>query len=265
MRTIMCYSFKGGSGRSTASANIAAALAKLGQKVLVVDMDFEAPGLHFVFDIDVHPDMGIQDFLKGYIDIDRLDKEVVVDAKNKSDDVHFNNLDERSLLLLNASLRSTDIFSSISEEQLNDQMSKLKEYYDDKGFDFMILDAASGIREAFALSIDSSDHVLVFFRYSTQHVEGARRAIKLIKTIYDEDVSVQAIASGVPQLEAESDYSSTAKKIKEERRRIIEVDTSENIAFEIPEIPEFKWKERVITLSNDNTAYEEIARSLIGL
>ena len=43
------YSFKGGVGRTMSLANIAVLLAKMGQKVLMVDWDLEAPGLHEYF------------------------------------------------------------------------------------------------------------------------------------------------------------------------------------------------------------------------
>ncbi|HTU20137.1 MAG TPA: ParA family protein [Gemmataceae bacterium] len=45
MYTITFYSFKGGVGRTMALVNVAAELAKMGRKVLVVDFDLEAPGL----------------------------------------------------------------------------------------------------------------------------------------------------------------------------------------------------------------------------
>lgn len=48
-RIITFYSYKGGVGRSFALANIAAILAKWGAKVLCVDWDLEAPGLHHFF------------------------------------------------------------------------------------------------------------------------------------------------------------------------------------------------------------------------
>ena len=44
------YSYKGGVGRSLALANTGVALAAKGHKVLLVDLDLEAPGLH-----DIHP------------------------------------------------------------------------------------------------------------------------------------------------------------------------------------------------------------------
>src|SRR5262244_1522720 len=43
------YSYKGGSGRSMALANVAWILASEGAKVLVIDWDLEAPGLHRYF------------------------------------------------------------------------------------------------------------------------------------------------------------------------------------------------------------------------
>ena len=48
MRTITFYSYKGGVGRSLALANVATELAmSLGKKVFALDVDLEAPGLHY--------------------------------------------------------------------------------------------------------------------------------------------------------------------------------------------------------------------------
>src|SRR5262249_13442037 len=44
------YSYKGGVGRSMALANVAALLARWGQRVLVLDWDLEAPGLEKYFE-----------------------------------------------------------------------------------------------------------------------------------------------------------------------------------------------------------------------
>src|ERR1035441_8165546 len=46
---ITFYSYKGGTGRSMALANVAWVLASNRQKVLVIDWDLEAPGLHRYF------------------------------------------------------------------------------------------------------------------------------------------------------------------------------------------------------------------------
>jgi MinD superfamily P-loop ATPase len=45
-KIITFYSYKGGAGRSMALANVAWILASNGKRVLTVDWDLEAPGLH---------------------------------------------------------------------------------------------------------------------------------------------------------------------------------------------------------------------------
>lgn len=49
MRIVTFYSYKGGVGRTLACANFGLYLAKTGQKVVLADMDFEAPGLDSKF------------------------------------------------------------------------------------------------------------------------------------------------------------------------------------------------------------------------
>jgi hypothetical protein len=66
-KIITFYSFKGGTGRSMALANVAWVLASHGKQVLVVDWDFEAPGLHryfrpFLPDKDLVSTPGLLDF-----------------------------------------------------------------------------------------------------------------------------------------------------------------------------------------------------------
>src|SRR5947209_4799094 len=48
-KIITFYSYKGGTGRSMALANIAWVLASAGKRVLAIDWDLEAPGLHRYF------------------------------------------------------------------------------------------------------------------------------------------------------------------------------------------------------------------------
>ena len=56
------YSFKGGTGRTMALANIAVSMAKAGNRVLAVDFDLEAPGLWRFFQ-GIEPDLDRRDGL----------------------------------------------------------------------------------------------------------------------------------------------------------------------------------------------------------
>ena len=48
-KIVTFYSYKGGTGRTMALANVAWILASNGKRVLVVDWDLESPGLHRFF------------------------------------------------------------------------------------------------------------------------------------------------------------------------------------------------------------------------
>jgi Mrp family chromosome partitioning ATPase len=66
-RIVTFYSYKGGTGRSMAMANVSWLLALSGFKVLMIDWDLEAPGLHryfrpFLEDADLAESDGLIDF-----------------------------------------------------------------------------------------------------------------------------------------------------------------------------------------------------------
>lgn len=69
-KIVTFYSFKGGTGRTMALANIAWILAANGKRVLVADWDLESPGLHRFYhpflDIDVSSTAGIIDLIRDY-------------------------------------------------------------------------------------------------------------------------------------------------------------------------------------------------------
>ncbi|MGH7347932.1 MAG: tyrosine-protein kinase family protein, partial [Candidatus Rokuibacteriota bacterium] len=70
-RVITFYSYKGGTGRSMALANVGWVLAANGKRVLMIDWDLEAPGLHryvapFLVDKELTASDGLIDFLAGY-------------------------------------------------------------------------------------------------------------------------------------------------------------------------------------------------------
>src|SRR5215212_1751660 len=70
-RVITFYSYKGGTGRSMALANVAWILASAGKRVLAIDWDLEAPGLHhflhpFLIDRDLEATDGLIDMVVEY-------------------------------------------------------------------------------------------------------------------------------------------------------------------------------------------------------
>ena len=65
-KNITFYSYKGGVGRTTTLALTALQIARKGKKVVVIDMDLEAPGLSTILkqeDGIEYPKYGVVDFL----------------------------------------------------------------------------------------------------------------------------------------------------------------------------------------------------------
>jgi len=76
-KIITFYSYKGGTGRSMALANVAWILASNGKRVLVIDWDLEAPGLHryfrpFLADQELLQTRGLIDFFAEFVDASRV-------------------------------------------------------------------------------------------------------------------------------------------------------------------------------------------------
>lgn len=63
-KIIMLHSFRGGTGKTNASANIGALLVKNGLRVTVIDTDVQSPGIHALFGID---DKGMDKTLNSYL------------------------------------------------------------------------------------------------------------------------------------------------------------------------------------------------------
>jgi AAA domain len=72
-RIVTFYSYKGGTGRTMLLSNVAWILASAGKRVLAIDWDLEAPGLHqyfhpFLIDPRLEATSGLIDMILDYVD-----------------------------------------------------------------------------------------------------------------------------------------------------------------------------------------------------
>lgn len=279
MKKIMFYSYKGGSGRTVASGNVAAALAKLGQRTAVIDLDFEAPGLHHVLGAEgtqqYEAGLGIQHYLRGDIDLEKLEKEVVINMFEGP--LHRIKIPDGSCLLyIMASPKVTQVNShdpnvEVRMKNLLDSLEKVH------NIDIVIIDAASGIRDAYSIAADVSTEMLIFFRWSKQHVEGTLRMVgylKLLKQKYGKDMPFKLVASASPGerelneipddalREALLGIRTTTKTRIEQTLTDCEVVPPE-IFGELPEMVELKWRETLTVFGANESPYETLAQRLI--
>ena len=67
-KIVSIHSFRGGTGKSNTTANVAAKVAIAGKRVGVIDTDIQSPGIHVLFGLD-EESMGntLNDFLHDFL------------------------------------------------------------------------------------------------------------------------------------------------------------------------------------------------------
>lgn len=282
MKTLMFYSYKGGSGRTVAAANVAAALAKRGKKVSILDFDFEAPGLHHVLEAVLTPQVkariGIQQYLQNAIDVSELADEIAIDvfAQNGPLSRFRNQISSGGLLLyLMASPGVKQV--DARDPKITGKIEVLVQTLGERnGLDYIIIDAASGVGETYSLAAGVSDESLVFFRWSKQHVEGTLNFVRIMSGLkgFSQYVPFKLVASASPR---DQELSSLDDQLREELSIIkstttarIEKTLSEykiepaTIFHELPEMLQLKWRENLVVFGNEESQYEKLADKLIS-
>jgi MinD-like ATPase involved in chromosome partitioning or flagellar assembly len=276
MKTLMFYSYKGGSGRTVAAANVAAAFAKLGRRTAIIDLDFEAPGLHHVFGLKDRS-VGIQSYLKADIELDELIRDATIDVVASKKPLERPRLPDGGELLYVLASPGVTLLDA-SDPDVNDRMKSLRKNFEDGGTEILVIDAASGVREAYAIAYDVCDEMVIFFRWSKQHVAGTLKTAEYLKGLRRMSpklsrpfVLVASASPGQQEIDAVTDERLRADLtlIKEDTQAVIRKKLAEceatpgDVFFEIPELLEMKWRESLVVFANDDTPYEKLAEKLL--
>src|ERR1035441_1033038 len=82
-RLISAHSYRGGTGKSNVTANLAAQLALRGRRVAVVDSDLQSPGIHVLFRVDPQDfKLTLNDYLRGRCRIEDASVDVTASLVN---------------------------------------------------------------------------------------------------------------------------------------------------------------------------------------
>jgi len=201
-RILTFYSYKGGTGRTMLLANLGWLLAAAGQRVLMIDWDFEAPGLHryyrvFLDDPDLTETHGLLDFLQEFVDGSRLQlleskKASVEPAPNWFEDfarlsrfsipIDHEFPGEGSLELIGAGRQGPAYSQSVNSFHWDDFYSKsgggvflerVKELLRQE-YDYILIDSRTGLIDTAGIcTIQMPDDLVLCLTLNRQNIEGA--------------------------------------------------------------------------------------------
>jgi MinD-like ATPase involved in chromosome partitioning or flagellar assembly len=185
------HSFRGGTGKSNTTANLATLLAQEGLRVGVVDTDIQSPGIHVLFNLDesemVH---SLNDYLWGKCAI----KDCAYDVTGRvGADI------KGQINLIPSSIKASEIARILREGYdvglLNDGFQSLVEGLK---LDILCIDTHPGLNEETLLSIAISDVLVIIMRPDQQDYQGTSVTVEVARKL---DVpKMLMVVNKVPQV-----------------------------------------------------------------
>lgn len=157
---IVITSGKGGVGKTTSTANIGAGLARMNQKVVLVDTDIGLRNLDVVMGLENRIIYNLVDVVEGNC---RVKQALIRDR-------HYPNL----YLLPSAQTRDK---SAVTPEQIIKLVDSLKEV-----FDYILLDCPAGIEQGFRNAIAAAGRAVVITTPEVSSIRDADRIVGLLES-----------------------------------------------------------------------------------
>ncbi|MEW5872747.1 MAG: MinD/ParA family protein [Chloroflexota bacterium] len=175
-KIISIHSFRGGTGKSNTTANLAAIYAMQGNRVGVVDTDVNSPGIHVLFGLDESMmEPSLNDYLWGKCNIQDTAHDVTANLGVKV---------SGKIFLIPSSIKAGEIARILREGYdvglLNDGFQDLIEHLK---LDYLLIDTHPGINEETLLSIAISDVLVIIMRPDQQDFQGTGVTVEIARKL----------------------------------------------------------------------------------
>jgi MinD-like ATPase involved in chromosome partitioning or flagellar assembly len=173
---VSIHSYRGGTGKSNTTANLATLLAQRALQVGVIDTDIQSPGIHVLFGLDeAEMPYALNDYLWGKCGIEDATYDVTprLDAAIPG-----------KIYLIPSSIKAGEIARVLREGYdvglLNDGFHNLVEALK---LDVLLIDTHPGLNEETLLSIAISDGLLIILRPDQQDYQGTGVTVEVARKL----------------------------------------------------------------------------------
>jgi MinD-like ATPase involved in chromosome partitioning or flagellar assembly len=185
---VAIHSFRGGTGKSNTTANLAVLIARAGCRVGVVDTDIHSPGIHVIFNCQpesIHHTLN--DYLHGRCPI----REAAYDVTESAIGRVKAGEERPRIFLIPSSIQAGQIARVLREgydvARLNDG---LQELIRGLNLDYLLIDTHPGVNEETLLSIAIANVFVLIMRPDSQDFQGTAVTLELARRLEVERIMV---------------------------------------------------------------------------
>jgi len=173
---ISVHSYRGGTGKSNITANIATLLASAGRRVGIVDTDIQSPGIHILFGLDESEiRYSLNDYLWGTCAIKETAQDVTKRLKTNV---------TGQIFLIPSSMKAGDIARVLREGyDVGVLRDGFQELIDALKLDVLLIDTHPGLNEETLLSIAISDALVIVLRPDQQDYQGTSVTVEVARKL----------------------------------------------------------------------------------
>ena len=171
-KVVSIHSYRGGTGKSNFTANLATSVALQGHRVGIIDTDLPSPGIHNLFCLEPEQvDNALNHYLWGEAPIESVAYDV--SANVGVDSGGNNSVGSGQLFLVPSSVKADDIARILKDgydvKLMNDGFRKLVKTLE---LDYLFIDTHPGLSKETFLSIAISHVLLLILRPDKQDYQG---------------------------------------------------------------------------------------------
>lgn len=232
-KIISVHSFRGGTGKSNTTANIATLLAAEGKRVGVVDTDVQSPGLHVIFGLKgLELTSTLNDYLGGKATISQTAHRVLGDQV------------AGQLYLIPSSIRTEEIVHVLREGyDIRLLTTAFRELIDELSLDILLIDTHPGLNEETLFSLAISTAVVIVMRPDQQDYEGTAVTVEVARSL--EVPQMMIIVNKVPgdldptqiQHQVEQAYGCPVGAVLPHSDLMMQLGSSRVFALQYPDDP----------------------------